>query len=648
MKTVAMIPVRMGSKRIPKKNLRMLNDKPLVAHIIEAAKAADCFDAIYLNSEDEIFREIAQDYGIEFYKRPPELATDEATNDDFAYDFMKNVECETVIQLLATSPFITSEIINRFVSDMLGQDYDTLVSVKRMQIECVMKQSGNYFQPLNFESNHKTLPSQQLEPVMAYACGLMGWKTKIYCNNYDIKFGAYHGSYGNTKYHELSGLSTMDIDNEEDFLLAEKIMEGLAALKDKKQPEPQYYQKSAAVKRITGIEADVPTILAKDGVVDNDLFDVNHEIANIEKIIAEQIEKNSAWVHAGRIINAGEYIPVTAEFKMINSWSKRLVDTESNSATLIGQNPGEGNRLHYHHNWNEWWYIIRGEWDFEVEGKVYRVKKGDLVVIEKNKVHKITAAGFEPAIRLAVSRADVEHVYVNDKTNTNDGKNKQPESKFKSVNEQYRIWSKQVINSHVLNHFAGALEWGSPHDEKAVNKRGDVLGNYLKVNIDYVQPNIQNAVVVDLGSHAGKWIPQMDKAKHLICVDIFPEGFENIKELKSAGILTCPQIDFYLTSGNELAGIPDNSVDFIFSMDSLVRSEREIIQAYLKEFKRVLKPTGKTCVHFPSQDQPLSHELGFTQIGRPDIHEMAQEAGFDNYRLDYETINHGILFLANQ
>ena len=88
-----------------------------------------------------------------------------------------------------------------------------------------------------------------------------------------------------------------------------------------------------------------------------------------------------------------------------------MIDTENNSATIIAQLPGEGNRLHYHPNWNEWWYIIDGEWEWEIEGKKKIIKKGDIVFMEKSKKHKITAVGNKIAIRLAVSRADVAHVY---------------------------------------------------------------------------------------------------------------------------------------------------------------------------------------------------------------------------------------------
>lgn len=132
-------------------------------------------------------------------------------------------------------------------------------------------------------------------------------------------------------------------------------------------------------------DADVPRILKKDGVSKSFFEGANQEITSIPSLI-EKYGRDESWSHT-------------------------LVDTESNSATLIGQMPGEGNRRHYHHDWNEWWYIVEGEWIWEIEGNPKTIKAGELVFIEKNKKHKITAAGNKMAVRIAVSRYDVDHVY---------------------------------------------------------------------------------------------------------------------------------------------------------------------------------------------------------------------------------------------
>jgi quercetin dioxygenase-like cupin family protein len=134
------------------------------------------------------------------------------------------------------------------------------------------------------------------------------------------------------------------------------------------------------------IEVDVPSILEKDGVKTNDLFDSNKEVVSLDAILSEKPSDSS--------------------------WSKRVIDTDSNSMTIIAQMPGEGNRRHYHPDWNEWWYIVQGEWEWEIEGEIKRIKAGDIVMVEKRRVHKITAVGDKMAIRMAVSRADVEHIYV--------------------------------------------------------------------------------------------------------------------------------------------------------------------------------------------------------------------------------------------
>ena len=375
-KMICMIPARLGSKRVPNKNLRFLGDKPLIEHIISAAKESGVFEKIYLNSEAEIFREIAERNGIEFYRRSDELASDTALNDDFSLDFIDSTGSEILIQLLATSPFLSAKEIRKFCNEMAEKDYDTLVSVKKEKIESLYKGEG-----VNFDRMAKTPPSQLLEPVYPYACGIMGWKSSKFRENMEKHGAAYHGGDGKTGYFELDGAATVDIDNEEDFVFAEAIYYGLKMKSE--NTAPKYYESKKGKEHS---EVDVPTILKVDGVEHFDFEDENQVLQNYDEIVKAN-EKYSSWV-------------------------KRIVNTESNSMCLISQMPGEGNRAHYHSDWNEWWFILDGEWEWNVEGEKKIVKKGDFVFMPKNTVHKITAAGTGPAVRMAVSRADVAHIYT--------------------------------------------------------------------------------------------------------------------------------------------------------------------------------------------------------------------------------------------
>tara|TARA_B100000886_G_scaffold340264_1_gene308786 strand:- start:2090 stop:2503 length:414 start_codon:yes stop_codon:yes gene_type:complete len=132
-------------------------------------------------------------------------------------------------------------------------------------------------------------------------------------------------------------------------------------------------------------EIEVPKILSKDGIHISDFEDCNKEMISISDVI-NQMPKDK-------------------------SWCKTIVNTDSNSVTILAQLPGEGNRLHYHPDWNEWWYILQGPWLWEIEGKKKTVNTGDFVFMKKGRKHKITANGSKLSIRMAVSRYDVEHVY---------------------------------------------------------------------------------------------------------------------------------------------------------------------------------------------------------------------------------------------
>ncbi len=231
---IAMVPARIGSKRVPKKNIRLIDGKPLVAYILETIKQSTLFDEIYLNADDLIFERIAQEYDVKFHYRDKKFSTDSATNDDFALDFMQNVDGDILIQVLPTSPLVSLDEIQAFTSHMIKNNLNTLISVEHKQIACLHKNTA-----LNFDKFKKNPPSQEMEPIKAYTTVLMGWEYKSFISNMK-KYGCgYHGCDSKVGYYELNGLSTIDIDNEKDFLLAEAI---ILALKKQKKKEIKFYE----------------------------------------------------------------------------------------------------------------------------------------------------------------------------------------------------------------------------------------------------------------------------------------------------------------------------------------------------------------------------------------------------------------------
>ena len=94
------------------------------------------------------------------------------------------------------------------------------------------------------------------------------------------------------------------------------------------------------------------------------------------------------------------------------SWAARLVYNNRFGGVLIQQQPGEGNRLHFHPDADECWVIISGNWEWFIEGEgTKKVKKNDIIVVKQNVKHKITCIGDSPGIRFAITAPDVDHVY---------------------------------------------------------------------------------------------------------------------------------------------------------------------------------------------------------------------------------------------
>jgi pseudaminic acid cytidylyltransferase len=79
MSTVALIPARGGSKRLPRKNILEVGGVPMLAHPILTARASGLFEHIYVSTEDAKIAEIAKQYGAEVIKRPSQIAEDRST-----------------------------------------------------------------------------------------------------------------------------------------------------------------------------------------------------------------------------------------------------------------------------------------------------------------------------------------------------------------------------------------------------------------------------------------------------------------------------------------------------------------------------------------------------------------------------------------
>ncbi|WP_433962409.1 cytidylyltransferase domain-containing protein, partial [Marinovum algicola] len=118
MKSVAMIPARMGSQRLPKKNLADFHGSPLIVHAIRKCFATKLFDEVWVNSEHPDFGPIAEAEGAQFHQRPEELGNNNATSEQFIAEFLEKRDCTFVYQVHSIAPLLSTADLTRFVAEM--------------------------------------------------------------------------------------------------------------------------------------------------------------------------------------------------------------------------------------------------------------------------------------------------------------------------------------------------------------------------------------------------------------------------------------------------------------------------------------------------------------------------------------------------
>lgn len=116
---IAIIPARGGSKRIPRKNIKLFHGKPMIAYSIEAAIESGCFDKVIVSTDDNEIAEVAKLYGAEVpFMRPQNIADDYATTMDVIQHAVQWCEQQKLpityaCCLYATAPFVRAEDLKK-------------------------------------------------------------------------------------------------------------------------------------------------------------------------------------------------------------------------------------------------------------------------------------------------------------------------------------------------------------------------------------------------------------------------------------------------------------------------------------------------------------------------------------------------------
>lgn len=127
---LAIVPARGGSKSIPRKNVKEIGGKPLIAWTIEAAQKSKYIDHLVVSTEDHEIASVSRSYGAEVLLRPEELAQDDTPGIDVVLHAVEQLQGYSYVVLLQpTSPLRTTEDIDQCLESLVSNGAPACVSL---------------------------------------------------------------------------------------------------------------------------------------------------------------------------------------------------------------------------------------------------------------------------------------------------------------------------------------------------------------------------------------------------------------------------------------------------------------------------------------------------------------------------------------
>lgn len=222
MNNICIIPARGGSKRIPRKNIKEFNDKPIIAYAIKAALESGLFTEVMVSTDDEEIAEVSKIYGAKVpFLRSQKNADDYATTNDVLFEVIQQYKqdfgrsFENACCIYATNPLIQTQRLVEGFNLMVDNKFHTVFPVVSFGYpiwRCLKREiSGKTEMKWTEFMNSR---SQDLE-TMYHDAGQWYW--------FNIeKFSASKKMFTeNTASIILNEIEVQDIDNETDWKMAE-------------------------------------------------------------------------------------------------------------------------------------------------------------------------------------------------------------------------------------------------------------------------------------------------------------------------------------------------------------------------------------------------------------------------------------------
>jgi len=227
---IAIIPARGGSKRIPRKNIKLFDGKPMIAHAITAAMASRLFDHIVVSTDDDEIADIAREWGAEApFSRPIDLANDHTATIPVISHGIHACRAlgwsfEHVCCIYPGVPFIQTEDLREALALLLqeGADYSFPVTEFSSAIQRALRRlDDGRMQP--FYPEFEATRTQDLEPAYHDAGQFYWGKVEAWLQATSI----YNRGIG----YLIPHWRVVDIDTPEDWFRAEMLLKSISSVR---------------------------------------------------------------------------------------------------------------------------------------------------------------------------------------------------------------------------------------------------------------------------------------------------------------------------------------------------------------------------------------------------------------------------------
>lgn len=230
LKILGVIPARGGSKRFKRKNLQLLEDKPLVAYTIETALKTKLFDKILLSTDDQEIAGVGRSRGISVYNLPKKYTADTGTVLKALIHLMQTLGkqreiYDVVCQMLPTCLFRKVEDIKEGMK-MLDHKTDSVVSISAYDFPLPksLKKKGELIEPFWPNSPFLTGKTRTQDQEVFYhdngAFYISWWSSMMKYRNFYL---------GKVKGYVIHPLNAFDIDVEIDLIQAQALIDWFKA-----------------------------------------------------------------------------------------------------------------------------------------------------------------------------------------------------------------------------------------------------------------------------------------------------------------------------------------------------------------------------------------------------------------------------------